>query len=70
MVSPDRIVMALGAADTVTPYPGGANLAMTWEVPPQNLFIRPRGHFTLGLNTYNDTAPIRRLVEIVENLAV
>ena len=69
VVSPDRIVMARGMADTVTPYPGGANLAMTWEVPPQNLFVRPMGHFTLGLDTYNDTAPIRRLAEIIENLA-
>ena len=68
-VSPDRVVMALGAADTLTPFSGGAALALAWDVPPQNLFIRPRGHFTLGLNTYNDTAPMRRLAEIVEDLA-
>ena len=68
-MSPDRVVMALGAADTLTPYPGGAALARAWDVPPQNLFVRPRGHFTLGLDAYNDAAPLRRLAEIVVQAA-
>ncbi len=68
-VAPSRIVMVLGAADTVTPYPGGAALAAAWDVPPQNLFVRKRGHFTVALGAYNDVAPMRRLAEIVEGVA-
>ncbi len=64
-MSPDRVVMVLGAADTLTPYSGGAALAEAWEVPPQNLFVRRRGHFTVGLDAYNDATPLRRLAEIV-----
>lgn len=66
---PDRVVMVLGAADTLTPYSGGAALAEAWEIPPQNMFIRPRGHFTVGFGAYNDTAPLLRLAEIVAQLA-
>jgi len=64
-MSPDRVVMVLGAADTLTPYSGGAALANAWQVPPENLFVRPRGHFTVGLNAYNDPTPLLRLAEIV-----
>ena len=60
--------MVLGAADTLTHYSGGAALAATWDVPPQNLFVRPQGHFTVALDAYNDMAPMRRLAEIVEDL--
>ncbi len=68
-VPPDRIVMVLGAADTLTPYAGGAALAAAWDVPPRNLFVRRQGHFTVGLEAYNDPAPMRRLAEIVKALA-
>ncbi len=59
-MSPDRVVMVLGAADALTPYPGGAALAEAWQVPPRNLFVRRQGHFTVGLDAYNDTTPLRR----------
>lgn len=68
-MSPDRVVMMLGSADTLTPYPGGKALAEAWQVPPQNLFVRRQGHFTVGLDGYNDTSPLRRLAEIVDRLA-
>lgn len=68
-MAPERIVMALGAGDTLTPFAGGMALAEKWNVPRRNLFVRPRGHFTLGLDAYNDAAPLRRLAEIVDGVA-
>jgi hypothetical protein len=44
-------------------------LAERWAVPPENLFVRRQGHFTASLAAYNDTAPMRRLIEIVDGLA-
>jgi hypothetical protein len=67
-VAAERIVMKLGSADTLTPYRGGAALAKSWKIPPQNLFVRPQGHFTLSLDAYNDKTPLRRLAEIVRQV--
>ena len=68
-MAPDRIVMVLGSRDTLTPYRGGAALAERWEVPPENMFVRPQGHFTTHLAAFNDAAPMHRLAQIVDGLA-
>ena len=60
-LSPDRIVMVLGDADTVTPYPGGKALAKKWDVPNENLFVSHRGHFSAALGVCRDTGPLARL---------
>jgi len=61
----DRIVMALGEADTVTPFAGGLDLARRWGVPPENLFIRRQGHFSVSLDLGRQPQPLNRMVEIL-----
>ena len=63
-MDPDRIVMALGDADTVTPYEGGIALARRWNIPPENLFVSHQGHFSTALGLYRNAAPIDRAAEI------
>ncbi len=63
---PERIVMALGAADTVTPFAGGQGLARRWAVPPENLFIRPQGHFSVSLDLVRQPQPLDRIIEILK----
>ena len=60
-LSSDRIVMVLGEADTVTPYPGGKALAQKWHIPDENLFVSHRGHFSAALGVGRDRLPLERL---------
>jgi pimeloyl-ACP methyl ester carboxylesterase len=62
---PERIIMALGDRDRVTPYAGGLALAERWRIPPQNRFIRPRGHFSTSLAIAERGGPLERLVEVL-----
>ena len=62
-----RIVMLLGTADSVTGYAGARMLADEWRVPAENLFVRRRGHFSVGLGLYRDGSPLLRLVEILKS---
>lgn len=64
-MKPDRIVMVLGRADSVTRYDEGARLAERWEVPQSNLFVRDQGHFSVPLGLMHDNAPLRRLLELM-----
>jgi hypothetical protein len=63
-LEPDRIVMVLGDADTVTPFEGGLALARRWSVPAENLFIGHQGHFSSALGLYRNTVPVDRAAEI------
>jgi pimeloyl-ACP methyl ester carboxylesterase len=64
---PEKIVMALGDVDTVTPYPGGRALAETWGIPAENLFVTHRGHFSASLGLCRDSGPLDRLCSILTN---
>lgn len=64
----ERIVMLLGANDTVTPFAGGLALAREWGLPDENLFVRDQGHFSTPLGLNQDDAPIRRLVAILKDM--
>ena len=64
-LDPAAIVMALGDADTVTPYQGGKALAADWGVPPENLLVKHQGHFSTTLGLYQDRAPLDRLAQIL-----
>ena len=64
---PEKIVMALGEVDTVTPYSGGRSLAETWNIPAQNLFVSQRGHFSASLGLCRDSEPLDRLCSILTN---
>ena len=62
-LDPRDIVMVLGTADDVTPFPRGAALAKRWQIPRESLFLRPMGHFSAALDLIRDPAPLRRLAE-------
>jgi pimeloyl-ACP methyl ester carboxylesterase len=61
----DKVVMVLGESDDLTPHPGGIALARDWAVPPENLFVRPQGHFSVSLGLLRDREPLNRLAEIM-----
>lgn len=65
VVPPERIVMALGEADDLTPFEGGLSLARRWQVPPANLFLRRQGHFTVAFDLARRPQPLDRLAEIL-----
>ena len=64
-LDPNAIVMALGDADTVTPYRGGMALAAQWGIPPENLLVKHQGHFSTALGLYDDRAPLDRFAQIL-----
>jgi len=66
-VDPDRIVMALGTADTITPYRGGSAFARRWRIPPENLLESWQGHFSKAFGLARDPAPIERLCAILRS---
>jgi len=60
-----NIVMVLGEADDLTPYEGGLSLARRWAVPPENLFLRHQGHFTVAFDLARRPQPLDRLGQIL-----
>ena len=66
VMASDKIVMVLGEADDLTPFAGGLALARRWEVPPQNLFLRRQGHFSVSIDLGRRPQPFDRLVEILK----
>ncbi len=58
---PEDILMVLGDADVVTPYDSGAALARRWQLPPGNVHIRPRGHFSQALAMFGEADLLRDL---------
>lgn len=65
VMDPDRIVIVLGAADDLMPREGGLQLAAGWNVPKENLFVQPQGHFSVSLALLNDPAPMRRFLALL-----
>jgi len=66
-IDPQRIVMALGSADTITPYRSGAVFAQRWRIPPENLFVSWQGHFSVPIGLARDPRPIERLVALLRS---
>lgn len=58
---PEDIVILLGQVDDVTPFSRGLAMADAWKVPPENLFLRPQGHFSAAVGLARDPAPLHRL---------
>ncbi|MGF1630029.1 MAG: alpha/beta hydrolase family protein [Kiloniellaceae bacterium] len=65
VMPPEKIVMALGEADDLTPFKGGLALARRWRVPPVNLFLRHQGHFSVAFDLARRPQPLDRLAEIL-----
>lgn len=68
VMAPDAIVMVIGTSDNVTPFQGGMALAREWRLPPENLFLRRQGHFSVALGLEHDAAPLERLAAILRRL--
>ncbi|MBT6512227.1 MAG: hypothetical protein HOL02_17480 [Rhodospirillaceae bacterium] len=66
-IAPDRIVMALGTADNITPYASGGAFAKRWRIPPENLLETWQGHFSKALGLGHNPAPIERLCAILRS---
>ena len=64
-VDPEKIVLLIGARDTVTPIDGGERLAALWRVPEHNMFRRDQGHFSAAFGLGVDPTPFRRITEIL-----
>ncbi|MGZ8409472.1 MAG: hypothetical protein ACXWVS_06045, partial [Hyphomicrobium sp.] len=69
VVASDRIVIVLGRADDLMPHEGGVDLAHRWEVPANNVFVQPQGHFSVSLALLNDPAPMQRFARILRGQA-
>lgn len=68
VVPAERIVSILGTRDTVTPYDSGKALVDGWGLPPENLFLWDRGHFSVPLTLMRNHAPLHRLEAIVASV--
>jgi pimeloyl-ACP methyl ester carboxylesterase len=63
VVPPERIVSILGKRDTVTPFASGEPLVASWKLPPENVFVLDRGHFSVPMTLIRNGAPVQRFVE-------
>lgn len=61
----DRIVSVTGSRDTVTPEWSALEHLRAWQVPRQNIFSYPRGHFSVPLGLINDNAPLKHFAGIL-----
>ena len=64
---PDNIVSVLGRSDDVTPYRSGRRLQKLWELPAQNCYSWPCGHFEVPLRMVRQPQPLFRLKEILSD---
>ena len=64
--APEAVVMVIGRSDEVTRFDGGRALARRWQLPEENLFLRPQGHFSVALGLEHDAAPLDRLAAILQ----
>lgn len=61
-----NIVTVCGTEDTVTPIPSAVQQMDGWNVPPENRFSYPRGHFSTPLGLLNDPEPIMRFAAVIK----
>lgn len=67
-LDPKRIVSVIGRNDRVTPFASGEALVQRWQLPPENLFILNRGHFSVPMTLVRNSAPLHRFTDIVKEL--
>jgi hypothetical protein len=65
VVDPSRIVVVIRRSDDVTLTAGGEALVEAWQLPEENVFRAPAGHFSTSLGLARDGAPFRRLLQIL-----
>lgn len=64
----ERIVSVLGRYDRITPFASGQALIESWALPESNVFILPRGHFSVPMTLIRNDAPLKRFQAIVAGL--
>ncbi|MEQ1695594.1 MAG: hypothetical protein ABL901_07110 [Hyphomicrobiaceae bacterium] len=64
----NRIVSVLGRFDRVTPFASGQALVRDWDLPPENVFILERGHFSVPMTLIRRPAALQRFQTIVSQL--
>jgi len=67
-IDPSCIVSVLGRFDRVTPFASGEALVRDWTIPPENLFILERGHFSVPMTLIRNQAPLERFAAVVRGL--
>ncbi len=65
---PENIISVIGHADKVTPYASGRRLQQLWQVPAENTFDWPSGHFTVPIRMVRHREPIERFKQIIDRL--
>lgn len=65
VVPPERIVVLLGERDKVTPFASGQRLVARMQLPEENIFRWPLGHFSIPINMVRDAAPLRRFGQVL-----
>ena len=67
-IDANNVVSVLGKYDTATPFAGGLELLERWQVPPENRFLWPQGHFSLPIALTRNDTPLRRFQQVVQTL--
>jgi hypothetical protein len=61
-----RVISVTGSHDTVTAEASAMRQLDMWQVPAENRFSYRRGHFSIPLGMLRDTAPLRRLRQVLD----
>lgn len=64
----ENIVSVMGSEDKVTPFASGQQHMDFWQLPEQNRFVYPRGHFTIPLGLIRDHEALRKLKHVLTQL--
>lgn len=64
----ERIVSVLGRKDSVTPFASGKRQQALWNLPPENCFNWPCGHFTVPLRMSRHHEPMLLLKQILDSI--
>lgn len=67
-VAANRLVFVVGDLDEVTPAHTGRAFIDRWQLPDENAFIRPGGHFTTALGLLRDPTPLHRMAQILSDI--
>jgi hypothetical protein len=63
-IAPNRIFVALGTMDEITPFTSGRDLVRRWDIPAGNWWTREQGHFSVGLGIAAQPDPLQQAVAV------
>jgi hypothetical protein len=68
VMGPENVFMVLGTEDRITPFEHGMGIAKRWEVPEEQVFVRPQGHFSVPAGLMVDEAPVAAFANHLKRL--